>query len=280
MLSERPVVASAVSSIPEIVVDGETGRLVRPDDPPALAAAVTDLLDHPARAAAMGAAGLELARAEFSVERMAERTAGVYERGALPSPLGLQVAQVESLDALRRALLREGLERTPATGLAHRGGTRQVGRDSHHRVGERLRVAGRDDEARLAVGDDLGQAADVARDHRPAALHRLQRDHAEALAERRDDDGSRGLDRALDRRDEPQEANRLREAELVRVRLERGLERPLSRDVEHEVGDAAAGLRERAQEDEMALDRISRPTQRSRGRSPVYGATPSRPAIP
>ena len=79
MLSERPVVASAVSSIPEIVVDGETGRLVPRDDPPALAAAVIDLLDHPARAAAMGAAGLELARAEFSVERMAERTAGVYD---------------------------------------------------------------------------------------------------------------------------------------------------------------------------------------------------------
>jgi glycosyltransferase involved in cell wall biosynthesis len=79
MLSERPVVASAVSSIPEIVVDGETGRLVPPDDAAALAAAVGDLLDHPARAAAMGAAGRALALAEFSVERMAERTAGVYE---------------------------------------------------------------------------------------------------------------------------------------------------------------------------------------------------------
>jgi glycosyltransferase involved in cell wall biosynthesis len=79
MLSERPVVASAVSSIPEIVVDGETGRLVPPDDPAALAAAISDLLTHPARAEAMGAAGLGLARSEFSVERMAERTAGVYE---------------------------------------------------------------------------------------------------------------------------------------------------------------------------------------------------------
>jgi glycosyltransferase involved in cell wall biosynthesis len=79
MLSERPVVASAVSSIPEIVVDGETGRLVPSDDPVALAAAVADLLDHPARAAAMGAAGQALALAEFSVERMAERTSDVYE---------------------------------------------------------------------------------------------------------------------------------------------------------------------------------------------------------
>ena len=79
MLSARPVVATAVSSIPEIVVDGETGRLVPVDDVGALAAAVVDLLDHPARAASMGEAGLALARAEFSVERMAERTAGVYD---------------------------------------------------------------------------------------------------------------------------------------------------------------------------------------------------------
>jgi glycosyltransferase involved in cell wall biosynthesis len=79
MLSARPVVASAVSSIPEIVADGETGRLVSVDDPFALADALVDLLDHPARAAAMGEAGLALARTEFSVDRMAERTVGVYE---------------------------------------------------------------------------------------------------------------------------------------------------------------------------------------------------------
>jgi len=79
MLSERPVVASAVSSVPEIVVDGETGRLVPPDDPEALAEAIADLLEHPARASSMGAAGRARALAEFSVERMAERTAGVYD---------------------------------------------------------------------------------------------------------------------------------------------------------------------------------------------------------
>jgi glycosyltransferase involved in cell wall biosynthesis len=49
------------------------------DDPFSLADAVVDLLDHPARAAGMGDAGLALAQAEFSVERMAERTIGVYE---------------------------------------------------------------------------------------------------------------------------------------------------------------------------------------------------------
>jgi glycosyltransferase involved in cell wall biosynthesis len=85
MLSARPVVASAVSSIPEIVVDGETGRLVPPDNPEALAAALLELLDDPAQASAMGAAGRSRALAEFSVTRMAERTAAVYEE-VLSSP--------------------------------------------------------------------------------------------------------------------------------------------------------------------------------------------------
>jgi glycosyltransferase involved in cell wall biosynthesis len=79
MLAERPVVATAVSAAPELVEDGRTGLLVPPDDPDALAAAVGALLDDRERAAAFGRAGLERARTEFSVARMAERTAAVYE---------------------------------------------------------------------------------------------------------------------------------------------------------------------------------------------------------
>ena len=78
MLAAKPVVASAVSSAPEIVAD--TGVLVPPDDPTALAAAVNELLADRERAAELGAAGLERARAEFSVARMADRTLQVYER--------------------------------------------------------------------------------------------------------------------------------------------------------------------------------------------------------
>src|SRR5207244_6408603 len=70
MLASKPVVATSVSSIPEIVVDGETGVLVPPEDAAALAEAVSCLLDDPARAEALGRAGLERACAEFSVERM------------------------------------------------------------------------------------------------------------------------------------------------------------------------------------------------------------------
>jgi glycosyltransferase involved in cell wall biosynthesis len=80
MLAAKPVVASRVSSVPEIVSDGETGLLVEPDDPRALAAAVGSLLQDPERARRLGAAGLERARREFSVERMTSRTIDVYER--------------------------------------------------------------------------------------------------------------------------------------------------------------------------------------------------------
>jgi glycosyltransferase involved in cell wall biosynthesis len=80
MLAERAVVASSVSSIPEIVLAGETGLLVRPDDPDALAAAVSRLLADRALAARLGSAGLARARHEFSTDRMATRTLAVYER--------------------------------------------------------------------------------------------------------------------------------------------------------------------------------------------------------
>ena len=78
MLAGLPVVASRVSSIPEIVVDGETGLLVAPDDADGLASALDTLLSDPALGAAYGQAGLERAHREFSVARMAEQTKRVY----------------------------------------------------------------------------------------------------------------------------------------------------------------------------------------------------------
>jgi glycosyltransferase involved in cell wall biosynthesis len=76
MLASKPVVATKVSSIPEIVVDGETGVLVAPDDAPALAAAVTRVLDDPG---SYGKQGLGRARSQFSVARMTDRTLALYE---------------------------------------------------------------------------------------------------------------------------------------------------------------------------------------------------------
>jgi glycosyltransferase involved in cell wall biosynthesis len=75
MLCSLPVVATNVSSLPELVVDGETGYLVPPDDPAALAAALQRVLEDPRD---LGARGYDRARREFSVERMATRTAELY----------------------------------------------------------------------------------------------------------------------------------------------------------------------------------------------------------
>jgi len=76
MLASKPVVATNVSSIPEIVVDGQTGLLVAPDDEAALATAVTRLLDDPGN---YGEQGRRRAQSQFSVARMAERTLALYE---------------------------------------------------------------------------------------------------------------------------------------------------------------------------------------------------------
>ena len=79
------VVASAVGGIPEVVVDGETGRLVAydPDDPAAfeaeLAAALASVVADPAGAAAMGQAGRARAIEHFGWDAVARRTLEVYE---------------------------------------------------------------------------------------------------------------------------------------------------------------------------------------------------------
>ena len=82
MLAGRPIVASAVSSVPEIVADRETGLLVQPNDPAALATAIERILDDRELAERLGTAGLTRARDEFSVAQMARRTLTVYERAA------------------------------------------------------------------------------------------------------------------------------------------------------------------------------------------------------
>jgi glycosyltransferase involved in cell wall biosynthesis len=92
MACETPVVASAVGGIPEIVVPGETGLLVpleaeggdspEPRDPErfsrALASAVNELMDDPARRTAMGQAARERVLAHFSWRHIAEVTAQFY----------------------------------------------------------------------------------------------------------------------------------------------------------------------------------------------------------
>jgi glycosyltransferase involved in cell wall biosynthesis len=78
MAAGLPVVASRVGGVPDAVLPGTTGLLVPPDDPAALAAAVSALVADPARAAALGAAAHALARRHFSLEAMGRGFLKVY----------------------------------------------------------------------------------------------------------------------------------------------------------------------------------------------------------
>jgi glycosyltransferase involved in cell wall biosynthesis len=73
-----PVVASAVGGMLDTVVDGETGVLVRPKDPSALAHVLRSLLTDPARLGRLGAAGTARAQALYGWNGVAARTADVY----------------------------------------------------------------------------------------------------------------------------------------------------------------------------------------------------------
>lgn len=76
----RPVVASAVGGIPEIIRHGETGILVPPADPGAIAAAVIALLKDQGLAKRLATAGRELVLNQFTQEQMLRKTEEVYER--------------------------------------------------------------------------------------------------------------------------------------------------------------------------------------------------------
>jgi glycosyltransferase involved in cell wall biosynthesis len=81
-LAGRPVVVSAVQGLREIVTDGETGLLVPPGDPDALAGAIASLLDDPVRARELATAGHRSARENFSIERYRSAiTAAVAQTG-------------------------------------------------------------------------------------------------------------------------------------------------------------------------------------------------------
>lgn len=78
--SARPVIATNVGGIPEIVVDRETGVLVPPDDADAMAAALHELLRHPDRARAMGLAGRARVTQCFSLNQMIHSYEELYRQ--------------------------------------------------------------------------------------------------------------------------------------------------------------------------------------------------------
>jgi len=72
------VVGSKVGGIPEVVADGQTGLLVPPGDPAALAQAVNELVTDERQAAEMGRRGRARAEAEFGWASIAAQTAELY----------------------------------------------------------------------------------------------------------------------------------------------------------------------------------------------------------
>ena len=78
MACEIPVVASRVGGIPEVVVDGETGLLVPPRDPAALAEAINLILGSAELSARFGKAGRARVEKHFSWQAIAMQTKEVY----------------------------------------------------------------------------------------------------------------------------------------------------------------------------------------------------------
>lgn len=71
MAARLPVVSTRVAGVPEMVIDGVTGLLTPPADPPALADALARLADDPEARAALGAAGRDRCAALFSLDTTA-----------------------------------------------------------------------------------------------------------------------------------------------------------------------------------------------------------------
>jgi glycosyltransferase involved in cell wall biosynthesis len=78
MACGKPVVATNAGGVPEIVIDGETGLLVPPRDPIALASAIGRLAEDSSLRESMGRSGAERAARLFSSERHAELVQNIY----------------------------------------------------------------------------------------------------------------------------------------------------------------------------------------------------------
>lgn len=78
MAAGKPVVASRIAPLTEIVIEGETGLLVDPESPEAFAEAIAWVLQHPDDGRRMGQAGRERVRREFTAVRMTEQTLSLY----------------------------------------------------------------------------------------------------------------------------------------------------------------------------------------------------------
>jgi glycosyltransferase involved in cell wall biosynthesis len=87
LATATPVVASDAGGLRQVIEDGGTGRLVPERDPAALADALRWVLDHPAEAAGLGAAGRARVEACYGWTQVAARLEAVYDAAATGRPL-------------------------------------------------------------------------------------------------------------------------------------------------------------------------------------------------
>ncbi len=80
MRARRPVVATKVGGISEVVVDGETGYLVDAGDPAALASSLIELIEDRKTATVMGERGRARYEQRFSADQMLDKMSGLYAK--------------------------------------------------------------------------------------------------------------------------------------------------------------------------------------------------------
>jgi glycosyltransferase involved in cell wall biosynthesis len=78
MANRLPVVATKVGGIPELVLNGETGLLVEPDNPPELAGALSQLLDSRELRHRLGHEGRRRIESHFTLGRKLDETESLY----------------------------------------------------------------------------------------------------------------------------------------------------------------------------------------------------------
>jgi LmbE family N-acetylglucosaminyl deacetylase len=163
MLAERPIVASAVSSVAEAIRDGETGLLVPPDDEHALANALRRLLDDRNLASALGRRAYDVAVEEFTSERMATAYEALYEE--ILAGTESQAVSSPILEASRNPARRQGEQRVArgthrATELGHTLGAYVMGARGDVRLTGRIAVVStHPDDAVFSVGATMSAAA-------------------------------------------------------------------------------------------------------------------------
>lgn len=99
-LAGVPMVASRMPGCDDVITDGWNGHLVPPRDSRALAAAILNLLEDPARARAMGSCSVELVRRKFGLDVVADRYTQLYHELLSPCRSGNErTLNPEPLDA-------------------------------------------------------------------------------------------------------------------------------------------------------------------------------------